>query len=663
MLSVELRKPVIKVIKINLIIKIFILYNFLILCFFSLKSEEKITPFKIVGGTALTGNLYLSNFTELQGYPSCCQNFDVATGFGYNVFVGGEYLFQNKLLGLPYSADFLFSWNNLSAKYAIKEKLANVITGNDYIEAFSEHSLDASIQSFIIEPGIKIEPLNSIPLSFRVGLKLGMLFGMTFIQEERILSPSWITYKETGTKIKYHYSGDIPNASKVCSALSFGFGYEAIKSGNFSITPIINFNYGLNNITSDLDWKISSLHAGISIGYNIPKPKNVPPQEPPLPKLPEPPKSKKLDLELEIYANNNKLKNDDTLFVSIRERKFINRFILLPIAFYKVNSSEMIDIKMNRSEEEAQKDAYKSAIKYLKENPKVNLTLISSALNTENQDTVKKRINELLIETEKHKIEKDRIKIKEILIEAKELSRKEMEEDNCYIRFDFSDGAEIISYKSDTAAKYFVESVELTIKPKIQSDFKIKNFEGDVLSDRNTIFRFKNESSIFDMKPDKYPFYNNKLEITAKAVDELNNTEAEKIILNLQPKPVYDGVFENVISDIDQDNYVSQWTLGYCEFDKAEFSFVNKDAVEQIKNSINSGNVIEIIPLFDFLGTEEHNIKLAEARANAALNLLGIKPEKAIINIPKDYFFSNDNPYGRMMNRTVIVRIKNIYSD
>jgi len=131
--------------------------------------------------------------------------------------------------------------------------------------------------------------------------------------------------------------------------------------------------------------------------------------------------------------------------------------------------------------------------------------------------------------------------------------------------------------------------------------------------------------------------------------------------LNIYPDFINDGIYNNVLSDITQKNYVQQFFLAYCEFDKAELYAVNEQAVEEIKKAFINGKKIEIIPLFDFLGTDEHNQRLALERANSALKLLGLKKEDVIITIPDDYFFSNDLPYGRMMNRTVIVRINNSY--
>ncbi len=651
--------------------KLLLIVNLIIVNTFMLNGQEKLTPYKIVAGGTLNSNLYFSNFSELTGYPSCCTNYDFATGFGYSFFTGVEYTPETLLFGYSYSYDFLVSYNNLSAKYAIEEKLANIITGNKYIEAFSEHSLDAQIYSINIEPGFNISPFQSLPLSIRLGFNLGVLFGQTFIQKERILSPDWITYKETGTQIKYHYSGDIPDASQFYSAITLGFRYEAMRYGNYSISPILNFSYGLSNVTSNTDWKISSLQAGISIGYNIPKPKNIPPMEAPLPLLPKPPEPKEMIVKSDIYSENKKLNNNDTLNILVKERRFINRFILLPIVFYQINTDEMlVSDNMHRSEEEAQKNAYLSAIQYLKDKPDVTLTLYSSSLNTENAVKVKSRLDRLIKLIADNSISQDRIRTKEIIIDASKLSRSELEQDNCFIRFDFSDGAEIISYKSDTLSKFIVEPVEINISPNVNSELKLSEFTGEILLNKKIVHNFGNEKSSFYLKPDiseleDSKVENNIVEIAVRATDVLGKTKSDKKTLILKLDTISDKVFENVISDVEEQNYVRQFTLGYCEFDKAEFTYVNKFAVEQIKQAVNSGEIIEIIPLFDFLGTEEHNLKLATSRANSAMNLLGITKEQVSlgnvkINIPKDYFFSNENPYGRMMNRTVIVRIKNI---
>jgi hypothetical protein len=649
----------------NYFLKIFTKLIAIFVVFFALsygvKADDKLTQFKLLAGGSLNANLYLSDFSRLNDYPMCCTSFDFAVSPSYGAFIGGEYLFEKDFLGVNYSVDLLLSYQNLSADYSIEEKLANIITGNDYVEAYSEHNLDVKIKSFFVEPGLNIYPLNKISLSFRLGMQLGLLNDLTFSHYEKIIKPDWITFKETGTNTRAEFSGDIPNATKIYTAVSLSVAYELIKANNFSISGFLKYNLGLNNIASDLDWKISTFQAGISLGYRIPKPKNIPPMDAPMPQLPEFPKPKEMLVDLRIKADDKLISNNDTIKFNVKERKFINKYILLPVVFYKINTTQMlISDNKSRSEEEAQKNAYLSAIQYLRDNPNVNLTLFSSAISTEPQDTVEKRLNDLKNMILQSGIAQDRVKVNYATVDAGKLTREELFQDNCYIRFGFSDGTEIISYRSDTTQKFIVEPVKIEIETEVVSDCKIKEFSGNVSAEKKVLHSFPQGKSHFMFKADDLKLLGNKLEFEAKATDIMEMSKTVKYKIPYSATLITDGVFENVISDFEETNYVRQFTLGYCEFDKAEFSYVNKNAVQQISKAYQNGELVEIIPLYDFLGTEEHNLRLANARASSAIALLGLNKDKVQINIPKDYFFSNENPYGRMMNRAVIVRIKNI---
>lgn len=649
----------------NLNFKIFSKFIAIFIVFFALsygvKCDDKLTQFKLLAGASLNANLYFSDFSQLDNYPMCCTSFDFAVSPSYAVFIGGEYLFEKELFGIPYSMDLLISYQNLSAVYSIEEKFANIISGNDYVEAYSEHNLDVKIKSLFVESGFKLQPFAEIPLSFRLGVQLGLLSDLTFTHYEKILKPDWIIFKETGTDTRAEYSGNIPNSSKFYSALSFGVGYELIKTGNFSFSGFLKYNLGLNNIASDIDWKVSTFQAGISLGYRIPKSKNLPPMDAPMPQLPEIPKPKEILADLRIKADNSLINKDDTIYFKVRERKFINKYILLPVVFYKLNTTQMLTSdNKSRSEEEAQKNAYLSAIQYLKDNPNINLTLFSSAISTEPQDTVEKRLNGLKNFILQSGISQDRVKVNVTTVDAGKLTREELYQDNCFIRFGFSDGTEIISYRSDTTQKFIVEPVKIEIESDVVSDNKIKDFSGNVSAEKKVLHTFSLANSNFIFKPDDLILSGNKLEFEAKITDVMGMSKTVKYKIPYSATVISDGVFENVISDFEETNYVRQFTLGYCEFDKAEFSYINKNAVQQIIKAYQNGELVEIIPLYDFLGTEEHNLRLANARAGTAIALLGLNKDKVQINIPKDYFFSNENPYGRMMNRAVIVRIKNI---
>jgi len=134
-----------------------------------LPAQEKYTQYKIKAGGFLNGNMYSSDFKELKGYPTGCETFDFAFGIGYGAFIGAEYLFEDEIYGFKTSADILLSYQDLSARYSIEEKFANIIIGNDYVQGIVEHNLDPVINAIMIEPGFHIYPVDKLPLSIRLG--------------------------------------------------------------------------------------------------------------------------------------------------------------------------------------------------------------------------------------------------------------------------------------------------------------------------------------------------------------------------------------------------------------------------------------------------------------------------------------------------------------
>lgn len=640
----------------------------LILPINDLYSFNRNTPWTIKAGGNANWNYYISDFQSLSGFPSCCQKYDFAQGIGYGLFAGFEYKLEKKIFNIALSPDIKISYNDLSANYNKDEFLGNLITGNDITKAYVSNTLNTSIQAIILEPGMNFTMPIEMPVSFRLGFQFGLLRGMNFTQEERIKSPDWINYEETGTKIKYHYQDTIPNSNNIYAALSFGVNYKALNYGNLSVNTFLQINYGLSNIASNVNWNASSVQLGLSLNYNIPKPEFIPPQDAPLPPLPLPPKDEEMFFAIDVSYAGAQLNSGDTVDIPIFERKFINKHQILPIVFYKFNSQKMVmppDSKI-RSEEQAQKISYKIVSQYLQKNSNVNLHIISSNLDNEDSSIVNQRINNLLNYFKQKTIARDRISVSKEIQSSKGLERKELLEDKIYIKFKFSDKTKTLTYRSDTTTKRIIDPIDFSVVPRIKATFPPVELNGGFYVRNLKVFDIKNKPMTFTMKEDIFKrmdsVENFQFVIKATAKDAVWKEKVEHFVVNLRPQIVNDGVFENIISDIEQKNYVQQLVLGFCNFDKSDFYAVNEEAVNLVKKAYQNHNIIEIIPLFDFLGAEEHNQQLAKSRANSALKLLGLKKSDVIITIPKDFFFSNFSPYGRMLNRAVIIRIKDISS-
>jgi len=199
-----------------------------------------------------------------------------------------------------------------------------------------------------------------------------------------------------------------------------------------------------------------------------------------LPQLPEPPEGEELIVALNVNNGNKELNNNDTIHLNVLKRQFNYHYILLPVIFYEINSGNMLmppDNKL-KSEEKLHKKVYTSVLDYLKQNPDVKVNIFSSALNIEDADTVNKRVRNIETYLLNNGISDERITTEKIIVDASKMNRKELLEDNCFIRFDFSDGRKILKFTANTKYTQMTKPEQLFITPVINSHFKIEEFLG-----------------------------------------------------------------------------------------------------------------------------------------------------------------------------------------
>lgn len=66
----------------------------------------------------------------------------------------------------------------------------------------------------------------------------------------------------------YFSKGDIPNSSSVRVGLKFGAQLEYNMEG-LIIVPNVMYNFGLTNISSSIDWRVSALQIGVDVRFAI----------------------------------------------------------------------------------------------------------------------------------------------------------------------------------------------------------------------------------------------------------------------------------------------------------------------------------------------------------------------------------------------------------
>ncbi|TAL69508.1 MAG: hypothetical protein EPN82_06650 [Bacteroidetes bacterium] len=628
---------------------------FLILILFStnLFSEEKKSDLSFSVGIGANLNIHTADFQSIPYSEIKWQGFKSGFGIGENIFAGIEYRFGKKLFGSEARGRLNLAYSNLSADLKRDELIGHVITGITYTNGISEHIVESTISAIMIEPELVLKPFSEKQISTSFGFQFGFPLKMKYMQEERLTNPDY-GYYETGGRTREHYDSLIPFPSSLYFAISLGARYELYDFGNFSLLPEIRFNLGLTNLTGYRNWKANSISIGAVLQLNPSIKKSLPPPEPPPPVKPTPPQPEPPELTISVYNNEKELKSGDTIKVKVIDTLFVTSYFVSPIIFFKENEYEIDEKRENpNTQEEAQRIMLEAVKKYMSENPDVGITLISSSLDNENNEIVTRR-NENIVD----KLKIDKKKIKQVrIIKKNKFKYAELADENRFVRFQTGENKQGFILHGDTIVKSLFNNVEIEVEPKIKSEEEysfegqIKNSYGNKIelneSKRNYIL---NELISGDSLGNGI-----KLSVIAKVKDKSSQEAIAELELNLKKEDDKKVIIENSVNK-DGSNF-TEYILGFCNFGKPDFYSINKKAVEYVNSAVQSGKKIEILPLTDSLGSADYNITLANKRAEAALKILKINKDNINITVPDKYIFSNSTPEGRLLNRSVLVRV------
>lgn len=641
--------------------------SFILIILFVLTSKlqsqpkSELTNTNFLAGINLNANFYFSNFRQLPDIPNCCNDFKHASGIGSGLFAGMELISSDNL-----RYNIQLSYNAFSADYKVRDFIGYNITGNTYQQTLVDHVLETKLHLLSIEPSLVYYPKYISPFSFKGGFLIGFPIAKSFNQDEELVNPQDITFENFKT-IRNHQQGDIPKISPVYIALSVGSRYEDLYWGKFKIVPSIELNYGLNNIVKTLNWKVASAQAGIALHYRVPKTVILPPQPPVMPDMPLPqkPAPERLAFSFKIFENGRELLQNNNITVNVKSYSYINEFSLLPEIFFPPNSDNLNTVKMNKFDgiEAAQKNVVYYLKEYLKSNPEINIKINSVYLNDEDSTISGRRIQKIITYLEQNGISSTRIKFDSEQKNVSQYRYKELEDENRYIYFELSNGKKIIPVSVITDKKIEFSSPSVSIKDDFIADAKPYKYFNKIMLNDDLIFTENNTQYLSVNDSLFYKFYDKKKPVVLNFNGEISDARSQKIEYKIDKQinfnEIENNIFKNTISQpsYDSTQKISEFCLGFFNFDETEFYAVDSSALEQVKIAEKENKEIEIIPLTDNLGTKDYNSKLSRDRANAAMKLIG-NYSKAKIIIPDKSFFSNSEPYTRKMNRSVIVRIK-----
>jgi outer membrane protein OmpA-like peptidoglycan-associated protein len=645
----------------------FLRYVILFIAVMNLSAQEKPTQWSFGAGLFGNGNIYSSSFKQLSNIPNCCTEFKGAFGLGFGIMGFGEYSFKETKFPYDWKAGVSLSFGDISAKFSETANIGNVISGNSYVKGQSEYTIDVNLIGLGIEPYTAFKIIEDIPLSLKLGFQLFFPTTKQFEQAENLVTPSSNATFENNSRIRNTASGKIPEFNGALLFPTIGLKYDILKLDNILLSGIGNYYFGIHNVITTGDWKISYFNLGVTAKYQIPKAKSLPPPPPPEPDLPLPPKESMLTFNLEVRNNNNLLKNFDNLELKISRDKYIYRTPVLPILYYNFNTSTLLKYDKDEPLLNGTRHITDIVFNSLMKDSTLNLKIIHSYLLSEEKEIVESRINNFLRYFNKafqNKFDISRLKIIENPQDESSFENKELVQEAINLKFELSKDnqvSDILYYENGKYKNVKSETLNFVINPIVEADAKPVKIQGEIEYNNNPYGKFDNKFS-FDLAEKNLSIYEkeqfnydiNTLKIRADVIDAENKTKSQDYQFNVEYK-----VINNSTTVINSHNdSLNTFVLGFFDFDKSEFNSVNDYAIEEYKKAIEKGYEITLVSSTDNIGSPDYNRKLAQKRFDTALRLLKAKRNDVKFEYPEEYIFDNNFPHGRAYNRSVIIKAK-----
>ncbi|MCX7736459.1 MAG: hypothetical protein N2319_07065 [Candidatus Kapabacteria bacterium] len=625
-------------------------------------SQKKYTGLEVGLGLGPNFNFHNSSFTHFEGYPNCCSEFKSGFGIGYSINTFLTYYPNTKIFDKKWGLNFGLSYDDISGTMSVEDFFANIIVGNEVKKGISEHKLVTDLNLISFAPEMLITPVETFPLEVAVGFRAGFFSKTNFNYNETLISPEGATF-ENYSRTRNSNEGKIPNINPLNLALSLGANYKLLEFSNFKVFTSLRFYYGLTNVVKNLDWKINNLQLGLNIAYKIPKAESIPPLPAPMPNYPEPPKAAELDAKLLVFSSGLRLNDGDTIKLDVLKEITTQSFPLLPIIFFEKNSATIPEIIIKpphlNKQYSLNKEILSGIVEILKNSPNSKITIIASSTSGENENIARKRFDEVANYLEQSGIDKKRIDFVEKRIEPQKNNSKENEDENYFVQFQLNSNQKPNITERNEKIN-LVQDLELEIKTESSDPKFLKEITGKVCLNDIMLDNFYSDTYKFKLnEAGKFAIANGgnfKLHINAIYNDISGNAKVSNV--NLILKPINNISYKAIsIFDANSNGKYSEFILGYFNFNESEFSYIDETVKETVLENFGKGKKIEILPYTDNIGTPEYNKSLAGKRADAALRLLKIDRNKAILNITGDYPFNNDKPHERIYNRSVFVRI------
>ena len=600
-----------------------------------LKANDMDTSYRLFGGIGMGLSFHEGAFGGIPSIQTCCAQYPSAQGSIAETTFGIRMpnSLQQGRLTLQGSASLTFNFVN--APFSTKTLVGNFISGNTVTPAMIDFSLNMSGMLIGIEPRFSIYYSN-LPLSLFAGLNASMFLMNNALQTEELIEPSDAFFKN-GTRTQNNYDGSITETRSINVSAIFGLEYTHHISNRIALHPSIAYRTFIQSFIENHPWRMDGIILGCGISYALPA-TPPPPPPPPIEKEPE------IILAMHFHAMMNEgiLEFGDTIPYPYERIIDITSTSIAPVYLFANGSASEV------KEQSHNEVTLAHALKHIN----TPIRIIAFESDNEPKNTALKRA-----ETIKQRLLVNGVNrsfdIQTRTVKTNGLRYPELLDEARMVMVSFADGTLPNHIMRDTQYVFQSTSLRFLSEPSITG----ANIAGMVTLGTSKTMSIEEPDITFQLSPHPaYPLETQKLIAQSFATLEPNMKTKGRIELYARPILLREKQQESIQTESN-----TEFILGYSDFDKSDFTWIDQTVINRIVDAGKAGKQIILTPLIDDLGSSDHNSPLAEKRLQSAFALLSSVISKEVLSSVKTAsartYNADGGSLGRVLHRGIAVTI------
>jgi outer membrane protein OmpA-like peptidoglycan-associated protein len=348
------------------------------------------------------------------------------------------------------------------------------------------------------------------------------------------------------------------------------------------------------------------------------------------------------------------------VFVTTNIYESKQEYGLKPVVFFDSAEVEYKNYNIStftKNDFDVQTEMILAVANKMKKNESLTLELVSYQLSDEDKSLSEQRNDRIKSKLKEFGVDLSKVSDR-VIAKDEEFKYTELKEELRKVELNLSDNSDLIKSVYEIESRIELEDKKFIPKAKVEADrddyYQEANLyvDGGVIETKGKNFEFGVDGEIAEAL---------KTNGTAK-IEYISSAEidgiysADKSTFTLKPR--VDKIVESLNTLDDGNKVEEQHILAYTDFDEYKLSSIDQKVLSKAKQAIQEGRTVTVFASTDNLGNEEYNRALAERRAKSAKDIIGNGIGVVNIVYPDSYLFSNSHPYGRMLNRAIVIRIE-----